>query len=129
MYENDADRDAAANYNDPQQKMDHYFYDEEEYDDYFEEDYVPDGLYEGRNFPPSKPTDWDVIPTTQLPGVSIDMARGKFWDHGKKEIEFFLNKITELRDKYRHNDVLDNVVHCCATATVTCTKRSEKNRE
>ena len=89
---------------------------------------MPDGLYEGRKFPP-KPTVCDVIPTTQLPGVSIDMACSKFWDHGKKEIEFFLNKITELRDKYRHNDVLDNVVHCCATATVTCTKRSEKNRE
>ncbi len=29
---------------------------------------------------------------------------------GKKEIEFFLNKITELRDTYRHKDDLDNVV-------------------
>ena len=50
-HENDADRDAAANYNDPQQ-MDH----EEDYAD-VEEEYVPDDLYEGSMFPP-KSEDW-----------------------------------------------------------------------
>ncbi len=74
--------------------MDH----EEDCDDYAEEDYVPDDLYEVSMFPP-KSEDWYLIPTTLLPAVTIDIARTKLWDHGKKEIG------SELRDKYRHKDV------------------------
>ncbi len=54
--------------------MDH----EEDYAD-IEEDYVPDDLYEGSMFPP-KSEHWELIPTTLLPAVTIDMARTNLWD-------------------------------------------------
>ena len=111
MYENDADRDAAADYgyDDPQHMGNYYYGDEEDEDENDDDEYVREGTYEGKKFPP-QPKDWKEIPSTQLPHVTFDMARRELWKHGKSEIEFLLDKIAELHNKFGHDDDLENVV-------------------
>eukprot|EP00984_Skeletonema_dohrnii_P007649 scaffold2796_cov158-Skeletonema_dohrnii-CCMP3373.AAC.2 len=54
MFDDDAARDAALDYEDEAQLSGGCHYDE---DDEEEEEYVREGTYEGRGFPP-KPSDW-----------------------------------------------------------------------
>ena len=104
IYEDAADRDAAVDWQ--QSGVDHYS--DEGYDEDEDED-VRDGTYEGKKFPPV-PKDWKETSTKELPHVTYDMARIDFWEHGKSEIRFFLEKMLELREALKYEDDLDCVV-------------------
>lgn len=80
------------------------------YDDEEEEEYVREGTYEGKSFPP-KPSDWREIPANTIPSiVSFDMAKGQFWDHGQTDIKFFVEIIAQLKELYGHDDDRESVV-------------------
>lgn len=80
MYDNDVDREASVDYEEEQLRGGRRYDDEEE------EEYVREGTYEGKSFPP-KPSDWREIPANTIPSiVSFDMAKGQFWDHGQTDI-------------------------------------------
>jgi hypothetical protein len=42
--------------------------------------------------------------------VTYDMAKTEFWEHGQTELDFFLRKIYSLSEMYGHTEDLDNVV-------------------
>ena len=68
MYDDDDDHAAVADY---KQEVQHF--DEEQSD---EEEYVREGTYEGKKFPP-KPSDWEETSFDQSPNISYDLARGE----------------------------------------------------
>jgi len=106
MFDDDAARDAALDYEDEAQVSGGRYYDE---DDEEEEEYVREGTYEGKGFPP-KPSDWKEHSSREIPRVTYDMAKTEFWEHGQTEIDFFLRKIYSLSEMYGHAEDLDNVV-------------------
>ncbi len=91
MFDSEADRQAAADYHYEQVQHDS---DEDDSED----EYIPAGLSDGTyKFPPKSNKDWKRISSRTLPHVTYDAARTLLWKHGKKEIDFFLGKVEELR--------------------------------
>jgi hypothetical protein len=86
FFATEEDAEAARDFN-PTEDINETNYEEwEDGEDYDEL------LGECKNFNP-KPKDWKHVPPTQIPDVTFDMARTKFWEHGKKEIQFIRQKI------------------------------------
>ena len=68
--------------------------------------------FEGGAFLP-RPKDWKDISFNEIPQVTFDMARSKFWKHGMKEIKYFIKKIKAIKDPSAKNK-LDKVVNLLA---------------
>jgi hypothetical protein len=62
MYDNDVDREASVDYEEEQLRGGRRY----DGDDEEEEEYVREGTYEGKSFPP-KPSDWREIPANTIP--------------------------------------------------------------
>ena len=71
LYEDDNDRVGATNYHETQPSSKRYFDGDED------EEYIRDGTFEGAVFPPTKPQDWDELPSNQIPTFTVDGPRAE----------------------------------------------------